>query len=126
MTYKATLSIKEQGASLFQLDPVLAAQYSETFRCKMPSAPEKSLMLAVLEDAIMCFQKYAPAQNSKGKRLFREAEYWILEENSDWLFSFENICTALGLDPNYIRDGLTQLKEKSLKTRKKRKYRLAA
>jgi hypothetical protein len=142
MTYETSLSIDEKVASLFQPDPVLPAQYFETFRSKTHLEPEKRLMFAVLEDGITCFQKYARAQNSKGKRLFREAEDWILEEGSDWLFSFESICAVWGLDPNYMRHGLIQGKEKLLtqslkanhrlthettkKTCKKRKCRLAA
>lgn len=141
MTYRASLTLEEKVGSLFQPDPVLPAQYLETCQGRTPS-PEKRLMLAVLEDAIMCFQRCALAENSKGKRLFCEAEDWILEKNCKWFFSFENICAAFGLDPNYIRRGLTQGKEKlrsqslepkdrwtqetTKKTRKKGKYRLVA
>ena len=72
---------------------------------------EEGLMLAVLADAVEYFQKYALAEDEKGKKLFQEEEEWILEKNSDWLFSFENICEALRLDPNYIRQGLLSWKE---------------
>ena len=68
-------------------------------------------MLAVLADAVGYFQKYVLAEDEKGKKLFQEEEEWILEKNSDWLFSFENICEALRLDPNYIRQGLLSWKE---------------
>ena len=141
MTYESGRTI-EKMASSFQPDPVLPAQYFDTVRSRDHLEPEKRLMLAILEDTIMCFQKYALAQSSKGKRLFHEAENWILEENSDSLFCFENICTTLGLDPNYIRHGLIEGNEKllteSLKTKhrradgrmkkacRKRKYRVAA
>jgi hypothetical protein len=53
--------------------------------------PEKALMLAVLEDAITCIQK--------GKRWFRETVDWIVTDDDDWLFSFNNICETLCLDP---------------------------
>ena len=72
---------------------------------------EERLMQAVLENAIEYFQKYVLAEDEKGKKLFQEEEEWILEKNSDWLFSFENICEALRLDPNYIRQGLLSWKE---------------
>jgi hypothetical protein len=114
MTYGSNLTAEERLGSLFQPDPVLPAQYFETFRRKMPLEPEIKLMFAVLEDAIMCFHKYALARNVRSERLFREAEDWILEQDSDWLFSFENICSTLGLDPSYLRRGLTQRKEKLL------------
>jgi hypothetical protein len=68
--------------------------------------PEKRLMLAILEDAINCFQDNLPAQNVRGRRLFEEAEEWVVEADGDWVFSFENICEALGFNPTYVREGL--------------------
>jgi hypothetical protein len=114
MNYGSNLTAEEKVGSLFQPDPVLPAQYFATFRRKIPLEPEIKLMFAVLENAIMCFHEYTLARNGRGERLFREAEDWILEQNSDWLFSFENICSTLGLDPSYLRRGLTQSKEKLL------------
>ncbi len=64
---------------------------------------EKALMLAILEDAIEGFHKYREARNEKEKRLYQDAEQWILGKDDDWLFSFENICETLGLDPSYLR-----------------------
>jgi hypothetical protein len=78
---------------------------------------EEGLMLAVLEDAIETFRMYALAENKRGKKLFQEAEEWILERDSDWFFSFENICEVLGLEPNYLRAGLMRWKEARLKGR---------
>ncbi len=74
---------------------------------------EEALMLAILEDAIACFKRYALARGAKAQGLFQEAEAWILDEGSDWLFSFENVCESLGLNPKYLRRGLLQWKEKA-------------
>jgi len=46
----------EKIASLFQPDTLLSAQYFDTLRRKTLLEPEKRLMLAILEDAINCFQ----------------------------------------------------------------------
>ncbi len=125
MTYEAGFGVEEKVASLFQPDTLLPAQYFETFRRKVHLEPEKRLMLAVLEDAVSCFQKYIFARDSKGKGLFRDAEDWILEEQSDWLFSFNNICEVFGFNPQYVREGLVRWKEKKLAERPKAKiYRL--
>ena len=121
MTYETGLSVEEKIASLFQPDTLLPAQYLETFRRKAPLEPERRLMLAVLEDAIACFQKYIFARDSRRRVLFREAEEWIVEEGSDWLFSFENICEVLGFDPQYVREGLIRWKEEKLAERPKAK-----
>jgi hypothetical protein len=97
-----------------------------TFRRKLHLEPETKLMLAVLEDAIACFQKYAFARDRKGKVLFQEAEYWVQDTNSDWPFSFANVCETLGFDPDYLRQGLAQWKAAKLESRAKAKiYQLA-
>ena len=84
----------------------------------------KKISFAV-EDAVACFQKYTFAREGKGKVIFQEAEEWIMEEGSDWLFSFENICEALGLNPPYVREGLVRWKKKKVIERRKAKiYRL--
>jgi hypothetical protein len=88
--------------------------------------PEKKLMLAVLEDAIACFQKYAFTRDRKGKMLFQEAEFWVQNTNSDWPFSFANVCETLVLDPDYLRQGLAKWKAAKLESRAKAKiYQLA-
>ena len=74
---------------------------------------EEALMLAILEDAIACFQKYALARGGKGKARFQEAEDWILDQRSDWLCSFENVCEVLGLNPKYVRQGLLEWKKRA-------------
>lgn len=126
MSYETGLSVEERVTSLFQPDTLLPAQYFETFRRKSHLEPEKKLMLAVLEDAISCFQKYVFAREGKGKVLFQEAEEWVLDENSDWLFSFANICEVMGFDPAYIRSGLMRWKENKLAGHSKANvYRLA-
>ena len=88
----------------------------ETLYKKQIREGEEGLMLAVLDNAIECFQKYVLAQREREKRLFQEAEEWILEKDSDWFFSFENICETLQLYPDYIRQGLMVWKEVKLRT----------
>ena len=121
MAYDAFLGVEEKMGSLFQPDTLLPAQYFDTFRRKANSEPEKKLMLAILEDAIDCFQKYIFARDGRGKGIFREAEDWILEENGDRLFSFETVCDGLGFNPSYVRQGLLRWKEMALAERSKSK-----
>ena len=73
--------------------------------------PEQALMLAVLRNAVEDFQEYVYARDTIQKKLFQEAEEWILQKNTDWVFSFENICESLQLEPGYIRQGLLSWKE---------------
>lgn len=76
-------------------------------------------MLAVLENAIEHFQEYAFAGNPRERALFKETEDWFLEKDSDWFFSFENICDTLRLSPSYVRAGLARWKDAAWEERQK-------
>lgn len=106
MAHKDIPSIDDKITWLVQPDVLLADQFAATFRARDSLGPEKRLILAILEEAIHCFQKYMSAGGRRSRALFRDTEEWILEKNSDWPFSFENSCLALGLDPGYVRRGL--------------------
>ena len=105
-------------------ETVFATAYDvslETLRRNLHLEPEKKLMLAVLEDAIACFQKYAFPRDRKRKVLFQETDYWVQDTNSDRPFSFINVCETLGFDPDYLRQGLIQWKAAKLESRARAK-----
>ena len=112
MMDRAESVMEERLGFLFQPDVLIPAQYFEALRGKNGLEPEKRLMLAVLEDAVRCFQDNVSAESDTKRKLLNEAEEWFLKENDDWVFSFENICEALALNPEYVRRGLLRWKEK--------------
>lgn len=67
-------------------------------------SPERDLMLAVLEDAIYCYQYYE--FSTSNRRLWRETDLWFRSSEAAWPYSFINICHALGMDPDYVRAGV--------------------
>jgi len=103
-----------QANFLFQPDTILSFQYFEMLGTNSRLEGEKKLMLAVLDDAIVVFQKYYSARDKKRKKLFREAEEWIIEKRDDRLFSFTSICEHLEINPDYLRRGLLKWKEKQI------------
>jgi hypothetical protein len=121
MAYDATLGVDEKMGSLFQPDALLPAQYLETFRRKAQLEPEKRLILAILEEAVHCFQKYVFVRDARGKTIFAAAEQWLMEETGDWIFSFDNVCDALGFNPSYVRQGLLRWKQMKRAKRSKSK-----
>jgi hypothetical protein len=115
-------SLQFDGGSIDTADPIAFEQFSK----RANIGGEERLMLAVLQDAVEC-QQYALSECPWEKQLFQEAETWILARNSDWAFSFENICETLNLDPGYIRRGLLIWKEgkrTASNNGRVRKYRL--
>jgi hypothetical protein len=111
---------EDRIASLFQPDALLSEQYLDNFRRTIPLEPEKALLLAVLEDGVRCFQDNVLPRNRKKRMLFEEAQEWLFSDDPDWLFSFVSICSALGLDPNYIRRGLRQWQERATRKHHRR------
>ena len=89
---------------------LIEAIYKKTIR-----DGEERLMFAVLENAVECFQKHVLAPKPSGKQLFREAEEWFLDKETEALYSFENICDTFGLHPDPIRKGLLVWKEAKLR-----------
>jgi hypothetical protein len=90
---------------MWQPDVILPSQYRAPRRIQ---APEQRLMIAVLQDAIDCVEKYRFTRDyrGRGRRLFDEAMRWLLAEETDWPYSFECICGVLDLDANAVRYSL--------------------
>jgi hypothetical protein len=49
-----------------------------------------------------------------------------MDNGTDWLFSFANICDLLGFDPQYLRDVLLKRENKYVKPLGQRVFSLAA
>lgn len=114
MRLDVSLTAEEKLASLFQTDTLVPDQFYDTCHRRLYLEPEKKLMLAVLEDAVVCFRKYICARDSKGRTLHRQAEEWILDTSGGGPFSFDNVCEFLGFSPAYVRQGLLRWKESLL------------
>jgi hypothetical protein len=107
-------ALDDKVLAVFQPDILISAQYLATYRRRFHLNPEQLLMLAVLEDAIICFQDHVAATCKRKHLLHLEAEQWIFDEDKSYLFSFENICDSLSFEPTYLRQGLVRWKEAAL------------
>lgn len=74
------------------------------------ASPTNRLMLAILEEALVTFQKglisYDPQQRSHS----HEVDRWVASKDEDFVFSFESICSCLKIDPAYVREGLKRIR----------------
>lgn len=94
-----------------QADALLSGQFREVLRSRKLD-PEKRLLLAILEDAVKCFQASSEGANGFRREVSQLAEQWIFTEDPEWPFSFDNVCEFLNIDPFYMRGGLTRWKNK--------------
>ncbi len=99
-------NLQDRSSGLFEPDVLLPNQFLSFFRKELGFDRERRLMLAVLEDALDCFQKYAHSDDVRGQQLFSDSHSWIMSDERKWLFSFENICEIVDMNPSYIREGL--------------------
>ncbi len=112
-------------------DILLPMQYVAAF-CQqgVTKSGEHRLLYAVLEDAVLCFQKYAAPKSSRERRLFREAEQWLMREDDTRpdpvadeaqaqvncaYFTCEQVCDVLGINAEYVRAGLRRWREQLLR-----------
>jgi hypothetical protein len=106
MDDREPVSCNERPGGLLEPDVVLPAQFFRVLRGREAHGGERRLIIAVLEDAIHCYQKNLFATDNRGRRLFRDAETWVMSVDRNLPFAFENICEFLALDANYLRQGL--------------------
>lgn len=116
-------SLDDRIVPLFEPDILSSTQFLANYRRKAILQPEKSLMLAILDDAVHCFKDHVAAQSGRGKRLFDEAAEWFLAWDDDGLFSFENICDVLGMNAAYLRQGLFRWRKNKIANDIGRLYR---
>ena len=103
---------EERLSDLFEPDILLPVQYFAALKRKRFSCGEHRLLVAIMQDAIECFQKHLHARDSKRRQLYIEAEAWINAENDDGTFSFDNVCDLLGMSPEYLRQGLLSWRDR--------------
>lgn len=67
----------------------------------------RALMLAVLEEAILCIVGDAKAAGTgRRAREATRAREWVRTRDPSWLFSFESVCAALDIAAEPLRDAL--------------------
>ena len=103
----------DNSAKLFEPDALMPEQFFASLGKDAGAANERSLMLAILRDAVECYQKYALARDPQGEDLHRDASEWIFSNDREWPFSFENICDVLNVSSQYVRAGLAPLQRRT-------------
>jgi hypothetical protein len=107
MTMPASLFAIHDTGKLFEPDTILPTQFYAMFKNSQYREPERRLMVAILEDAVSCLLTDLHRSNLRQRKQYEEAKAWVTtNEESEWIFSFKNICEVLGMDPGYLRRGL--------------------
>lgn len=99
---------QEEAKLLRQPDVLCVDEYLHVYQGRPAETPERRLVAAILRDAVDCYVRDCFTKNRHRKRSFREAEEWFFKSDDYGVFSLENICGILNIDPGYIRRSLIQ------------------
>ena len=87
---------------------LLPGQYVDLVRRNEVIEGELKLLLAVLEDAIRCYLRNVNTKHGERRRDFVEVRNWFeaaggaaAARRAD-IFSFDNLCAALGIEPRCL------------------------
>jgi hypothetical protein len=92
-------------AAIFEPGAILPEQLDGVVR--EGRSGSRGLMLAVLEEAILCILGNARATATRRRaREAARAKEWVRAEDPSYLFSFDSVCAVLEIAPEPLRDAL--------------------
>ena len=113
-------------ARILEPDIFLPSQFYGNGGLSRKLEGEKRLMIAIMKDAVECLEKYRGARTSAGKTSYQSAIEWVEDNDTEWLYSFTNICDLLGFDPQYLREQLLKRENRYVKPARTRNLSLAS
>jgi hypothetical protein len=112
-------------SNLFSPDVLLPAQFYRDSTTTQLSG-ERALQWAVFADGIDSYRRLARGKSRSAKRELARLRVWAMRSDWDWLYSFVNLCTAFGFDPNAVRRALARMEEEAGQPLRRRRFRHAA
>lgn len=101
-----------ENHSAFTPEIITPEQFADLVNRRQEMAPELRLLSAILLDAERCY--LSTSEYGRARRLAAEAARWIDGDETPYTWSFNDICEALGEDPNGRRAKLHRCKAQGL------------
>jgi hypothetical protein len=96
-------------------DVLLRSQFYLSRGGRHSNEPIKTLMMAVLQDAIRKFERNLHARTISRRRSFLDTERWLFgSEAVDEVFSFEAVCEVLDVQPSRVRRAISEWRNEAL------------
>lgn len=102
--------------NFFEPDIMLPEQFNGSDEFGL-NGGERKLMAAILSDGIEAFMEQAQGI-IKGISAKHDAIDWVECDDCSYVFSFDNVCSSLGINANYLRFGLARYIQSIKKARK--------
>lgn len=99
--------------SMFEPDVLLPAQFFDGRKYRVFNG-ERKLMAALLVDGVEAYvstslreeEEFPEIPEEDTGSYEKDARFWVHTRDRNYVFSFDNVCESLGLDPDYVRRGL--------------------
>ena len=69
-----------------------------------PTEPERALAAGVLRQAASDLRRFRESEDAVGREMYSDARSWFNSSDTEWPYSFLNVCQSLGISPEDIRD----------------------
>jgi len=109
---RANDQVSEEFA--FPAGAVLPVQFYSARRGTASVEPLQRLMVAMLVDAVRCFQTKFAARQPARRQEFAEVRSWLFSDEENGMFSFKAVCDALEVNPEALRKSLVGWEERRL------------
>ena len=99
----------DAGSGLFEPDIILPSHFLSN-KGRGLSGGERRLMAAILSDGIESYvaQNTSESQPARRRKNHIDASEWVETRDFSYVFSFDNVCECLGINPEYLRLGLAR------------------
>jgi hypothetical protein len=105
---------EHKPAAVSDYDPLLPVQYYERLASRHTPSGELRLFFAILEDALRCYVRAKNCQSGAKRAEFNDARAWFYARGTPDVFSFESVCSFLGIDASWLRARLESLESTDL------------
>lgn len=96
----------EQQEEFLKPEIILPIQFDWMWRRSTQLTPERSLLLAMLEQAASDLSNFRFRPRRRAQRIYWDAYQWVMSNDRSHPFSFVNICEVLKLSPQALRSGM--------------------
>lgn len=88
------------------LEALQPAQFDVIWKGTSSTAPERRLLVAMIEQAAADLRLFRHRRSARAKRMYADARDWVLSNDRSHAFAFASICDQLGLALSSVRGTL--------------------
>jgi hypothetical protein len=102
------MSLARASEEVLAPELMLPVQFQQLWHVSSATSPERSLALRVVLQAANDLRAFRYARGRRRQQLYMDAYSWLLSDDRRWPYSFLNLCGAMGLSAEAVRQELIE------------------